>query len=165
MLLIYIYLRYSCHPERSSEDRNAILTAKSKHPYPHDAPSTGTTPQPSPSTADCALQKPDLLRPRPALQLFLAGQGLVHIIIRFKIEQTDHLVSGSEALIMMKLMLKHALVKIAADSNVQSARQASHDVNAVVAWIAHEAMIGGLGWCSCDGCHLRDKCLPHSGWR
>jgi hypothetical protein len=42
----------------------------------------------------------------------------------------------------MEFVLEHAFVKIAAESNVQSARQASHDVNAVVARVAHKEIIG-----------------------
>src|ERR1700733_12119414 len=82
---------------------------------------------------------------RPSLQLFLAGQGLVHIVVRFKIEQPDHFISRSEAVAVMELMLEHAFVKIAAYSNVQSPSQASHDVDAVIAWIAHQGMIGECG--------------------
>ena len=63
-------------------------------------------------------------------------------VVGFPVEQADHFVAGSEAFVVMEFVLKHAFVKIAAYPDVQSARQASHDVNAVVAWIAHEGMIG-----------------------
>jgi hypothetical protein len=70
--------------------------------------------------------------------LFLAPQRLMHIIIRFKIEQPEHLISGCEPLVVMKLMLEYALMKIAANSNVQSPSQASHDVDTVIASLAHQ---------------------------
>ncbi len=87
------------------------------------------------------------------------------VVVRFPIEQADYVVAGGESSVVMELMLEDALVKIAAYSDVQSAGQASHDVDAVVAPIAHEGMIGEVGQGGCDGCHVGRKCLPYSGWR
>jgi len=88
------------------------------------------------------LQQRNFLTPRPPLELLLPSQRLVHVVIGFPVEQSNHFVTSGESLIVMELVLEHALVKIAAHSDVQSAGQASHDVDTVVPLIAHERMIG-----------------------
>jgi len=63
------------------------------------------------------------------------------IIIGFPVEETDHVVTCGESFVVMVFVLEHAFMKIAAYSNVESPCEASHDVNAVIAWVAHEGMI------------------------
>jgi hypothetical protein len=54
-------------------------------------------------------------------------------------------------------------VKVAAYSDVQGACEASHDVDAVVAWVAHEGMIREGISIGCDECHSVAESLPDLG--
>ena len=93
-----------------------------------------------------AFEQRDFLGARPSFQLRLAGKRLVHVLVRFPVEQTDHVVARGESIDVMEFVLEDTPVEIATDSDVQSTRQASHDVNAVVASIAHVDMVRD-GWC------------------
>jgi len=70
----------------------------------------------------------------------------VHVVVRFPVEETDHDVTRGESLAVTELMLEHPFVKIAAESDVEGPRQASHDVDAVIAQVAHEGMIAEGGF-------------------
>ncbi len=65
----------------------------------------------------------------------------MYIVVGLKIEQSDHVVTSSESFVMMEFVLKYPFVKIATNSDIQSTRQASHDVDAVIAWVTHKIMI------------------------
>jgi hypothetical protein len=54
----------------------------------------------------------------PSLELLLAGEGFVNVIVRFPIEQTDDFVAMREAFVVVKLVLENASVKIAADADI-----------------------------------------------
>jgi hypothetical protein len=69
----------------------------------------------------------------------------VNVVVGFQIEQANHIVTVGESFVVMEFVLEHALVKVTAYSDVESACETSHDVDAVVAWVAHEGMIGE-GW-------------------
>ena len=75
------------------------------------------------------------------------------IVAGFEVEQADYFVAWGEALVVLKFVLEDALVKIATEPDVQSACDASHHVDAVVAAVAHEGMIERSGRRGCDGCH------------
>jgi len=68
-----------------------------------------------------AFQQRDLFGARPTLQLRLAGQGLVDIVVGFPVQQADHVVARGESFLVMEFVLEDALVKIAANSDVQRA--------------------------------------------
>jgi hypothetical protein len=78
------------------------------------------------------LNQRHLLRSPPSLELLLPRECLVHVIVGLKIEQPDHLIAICEARELMKFMLKDSTVKGAADSDVQGARQTSHNVHTVI---------------------------------
>jgi len=59
-----------------------------------------------------AFEQRDFLGTRPTFQLLLPSQSLVHIVVRFPIQQANHLVPCSESLVVMKLVLEHALVRL-----------------------------------------------------
>ena len=63
----------------------------------------------------------DLLRPRPPFELLLAAECLVHIVIRFPIEQAGHVIPVRESLKVMEFVLKDSAVKVAAYTYVQGA--------------------------------------------
>ena len=68
-----------------------------------------------------AFQQSDFLCARPTLQLLLAGQGLVDIVVGFPVQQADHVIARGESFLVMEFVLEDALVKIAGDSDVQRA--------------------------------------------
>src|SRR5450631_79477 len=51
-----------------------------------------------------------LLRPRPAFQLFLSPDCLVHVVVGRPVQKSLHLVPVGETLHLMELMLEHAFV-------------------------------------------------------
>jgi hypothetical protein len=77
-----------------------------------------------------------LLRPRPAFQLFLSPDCLVLVVVGRPVQKSLHLVPVGETLHLMELMLEHAFVEIAGETDVQGARQAAHDVDAVASPLA-----------------------------
>jgi hypothetical protein len=92
-----------------------------------------------------SFEQSDFLGARPSFQLLLADQSLVDIVVGFPAEPADDVVTGGESFVMMEFVQEHPLVKIAGHSDVQRARQAYPDVDAVVTSVAHKAMIGE-GW-------------------
>jgi tRNA(Ile)-lysidine synthase len=84
--------------------------------------------------------------PPPAFQLLLPADRLQHVVVRLPVEQAVHIVFGGEALKRVLFVLKNALIQAAGDADVEGARQAAHDVNAVAAGlsIAGHVQIGIL---------------------
>jgi hypothetical protein len=76
--------------------------------------------------------KGGLLGTGPSLELRLADESFVDIVVRFPIEQTDDFVARAKAFEVVKLVLEDAAVKIAADVDIESAGKAAHDVGAIV---------------------------------
>src|SRR5690348_3138044 len=76
--------------------------------------------------------QPDFLRPPPPLELSLTRKSSMHIVIRLPIKQSGHVVLISEPFEVMKFVLKHATVEIAAEAYVQRTGQAPHNVYAIV---------------------------------
>src|SRR5208283_773364 len=72
-----------------------------------------------------AFAQGNLLRAGPSLELLLATDRPMHVVVT--IRKPDEVV---------ELMLEDALVEIATDTDIQSAGEAAHDVDAVVAAVA-----------------------------
>jgi hypothetical protein len=83
----------------------------------------------------------DFLGAGPAFELLLAGQGFVHFVVRFPIEQADDLVAVCESFEVVELVLEDAAVKIAGDADVESAGEAAHDVGAIVLAVAGHGIL------------------------
>jgi len=83
----------------------------------------------------------DLLRSIPALQLRLARQSLVHVIVRLPVQQTSDLILSRESFELVELMLEDPLVEIAAETDIERARKTPHDVDAIVAAISRHVVI------------------------
>jgi hypothetical protein len=56
----------------------------------------------------------NLLRPSPSFQLLFTGESLVHVVIRFPIEQASYVIPVRESLKVMEFVLEDATVKVAA---------------------------------------------------
>jgi len=103
--------------------------------------------------------QPNLLRPAPSFKLGLARERPVDVVIRFPVQQTSHLVSGGESIVVMEFVLENTFVQVAAESDVQRAGQAAHDVHAVASAIAkHSGMIVDLASLRSADCHKFCRC-------
>jgi len=89
------------------------------------------------------LNQRNFLRPAPPLQLLLPPNRLVHVIIRLPINQSFRAVAGCEAFPVMKPMLKSTSAQVSSHPDVQSSRQAPHDVNAI-AFSLHQNSSGAI---------------------
>ena len=121
-----------CHAERSTEEREAILSAESKHPYLHLTSSMDTTPPPSPPNTDSCAESTPPSWSVVILQLLLTRECFVHVIVKFKVEQSNDLVAIRETLKFGGICVESPAVKVSPDPDIQRARQTSHDVYAVV---------------------------------
>ncbi len=61
----------------------------------------------------------NLLGAAPSLELRLAGDCLVHVVIRLPIEQSRDVVSGREAFEVMEFVLEDTFMQISGESDVQ----------------------------------------------
>jgi hypothetical protein len=96
----------------------------------------------------------DFLGTGPSFELLLTGEGLVHIIVGFSVQQADDFVAVGETFEVVELMLENTAVKISADADVKGARKASHDVGAIVSALSgHETSSESFVVRGCDGCH------------
>lgn len=99
--------------------------------------------------------KSDLLVPPPSFKLRFTGQSFVHVVVGFPVEQADNIVAIGKTLIVMELVLKDPTVKVASDADVEGARQATHEIDAIVLAVSgHRVRIVTEGGpAGCDGCH------------
>jgi len=99
-----------------------------------------------------AFDQGNLLRAGPSLELLLATDRPMHVVVGLPTEQADDVVTIRKPDEVVELMLEDALVEIATDTDIQSAGEAAHDVDAVVAAVAgHGAIIRRIGFRSA-GC-------------
>src|SRR5262249_9046254 len=82
------------------------------------------------------LDEPNLLDPRPTLQLLFTINRLVHVVKVFKIDEPIDSVSASETVAHVPFVLPDSLVQIAGDTDIEVQRAAGEDIDHVVFAIA-----------------------------
>jgi hypothetical protein len=84
-----------------------------------------------------------LLLASPSLQLCLAGNSFVDVIVGLPVEQACYIVLVREPFEVVVLMLEYPLMQVPAESDVQRPGKAPHDVHAVIPSLAHANNCGG----------------------
>jgi hypothetical protein len=106
----------------------------------------------------------NLFRAAPAIQLRLASQSLMHIIIRFPIQRAGQVVCVSKSLKVMELVLKTPFVEIAAEADIQRARKTSSNVNTVITRLAsHRSDYAAIEYGSVREMVIFDISYSHGG--
>jgi hypothetical protein len=82
--------------------------------------------------------QPQLLLSPPILQLLFTGDGFVHVVETFPIDQADGVVAGGESFAFVRLVVEDATVEVVCHPDVQrSAGAALHDVDVVMMFAGH----------------------------
>ena len=74
----------------------------------------------------------NFLFPPPPLQLSLARQRPVHIIVGLPIKQSRHIVLRGESFEVVEFVLEDALMQVPAEADLERSGKAAHDVDTVV---------------------------------
>jgi len=77
------------------------------------------------------LDQRNLLRPPPALELLFAVDRLLNFVERFPVQQALYLILVREPFNSMELVLEDSFVQVAGHADIESSREAAHDVHAV----------------------------------